>query len=93
MRLKTKPTETPVGRRDIVQVLAALDDTEFRSVLDEARGTALVPLAELVIEGIAPSISDLCARCGGAVVLDDVGRKCVTRETARSLLSHRVGAC
>lgn len=93
IRLQAKPAETPVGRREVVQVLAALDDDEFRSVLDEARGAALVPLAELVVEGVASSISELRNRCRGAVVLDDVGRQCVTRETARALFGHRAGAC
>lgn len=85
MRLKARPTETAVGRRDIVQVLASLDDEEFRSLVDEARGPGLVPLAELVIEGVGPDVGSLARRFADAVVIDDVGRRCVTRDAARRL--------
>lgn len=86
MKLRTRPTEAPpVGRRDIVQVLAALDDDEFRAVADEARGTSLIPLAELVLEGLGPDVGSLAQRFADAVVIDDVGRRCVTRDTARRL--------
>lgn len=43
-------TETPVRRRDVVQVLAALDEDEFRILVAEARGVPLVP-AEGVTRG------------------------------------------
>lgn len=90
MRLKLKPSEvSPVGRRDIVQVLAALEDAELRALLDEARSGSLIPLAELVLEGLAPSVCALADRLGeGALRYDDIGRPCTTREVARGL---RVG--
>lgn len=87
MRLKARPTETPVGRRDIVQVLASLDDDEFRALVDEARGQSLIPITELVLERLAPDVGTLAARLGDAVVTDDIGRQCVTRETARELFA------
>lgn len=92
MRLRPKPTEAEVGRRDLVQVLAAMDDDEFRAVADEARGASLIPLAELVLEGLARDVGALVARIGaGAVVVDDIGRPCMTREVARGLITQRPG--
>lgn len=85
MRLKARPAETLVGRRDIVQLLASLDDDEFQVLVDEARGQSLVPIAQLVLERLAPDVGTLAARLGDAVVVDDVGRRCVTRDTARRL--------
>lgn len=55
----------------------------------------LVTLAELVAEGFGqsmfapPSIDYLAGQLGDAVVLDDIGRRCVTRETARQLFTER----
>lgn len=38
-RLQLRPSEAaPVSRRELVHVLAALDDDEFASLVDEARG-------------------------------------------------------
>lgn len=89
-RLKLQPR---VGdRREVIRVLAAMDDAEFRAVADEARGASLVPLAELVIEGIAATVQDLLDQCGDLVVIDDVGRRCVTRDTARTLLARETEA-
>lgn len=76
-------------RRDIVQLLAALDDAEFRALVDDARGQSLVPLAELVIEGLGPDIGYLSERLGDAVVVDDIGRQCVSRIEARNLFVAR----
>ena len=42
-RLKLRPTEAPISRRDVVHVLAALDDDEFRELVDEARGSSVIP--------------------------------------------------
>jgi hypothetical protein len=81
--------EPAVERRDVVQLLAALDDTEFRSVVEEARGPSLVPLAELVIEGLAPNVQQLAQALGDKVVSDDIGRRCVTRDTARDLFAEK----
>lgn len=55
----------------------------------------LVTLAELVAEGFGqsmfgpPSIDHLAGQLGDAVVLDDIGRRCVTRDTARQLFTER----
>lgn len=40
-KLGLRPRETPVTRRDLVHVLAALDDDEFDALVDEARGSSL----------------------------------------------------
>lgn len=43
-RLKLRPDEdAPISRRDVVHVLAALDDDEFRELVDEARGSSVIP--------------------------------------------------
>ncbi|CAN5150025.1 hypothetical protein BH09ACT8_BH09ACT8_59100 [soil metagenome] len=78
-----------VGRGELVRQLATMDETEFRDVADEARGYSLVALAELVVEGLGQDIGQLAQRLGDAVVLDDIGRRCVTRETARQLFTER----
>lgn len=49
----------------------------------------LVPLAELVAEGIADTIDALASRLDGAVFADDIGRRCCTRDTARELMAER----
>lgn len=48
-----------------------------------------ITLAELFIEGFAPTIDDLAARLGGSVYLDDIGRRCVDRDVARGLFTER----
>ena len=77
-------------RREVIRVLAAMDDDEYQHVLDEARGHALIPLAHLVIEGLAESIDELAGKLSdGAVVVDDVGRRSTTRDIARQLFEDR----
>jgi hypothetical protein len=50
-----------------------------------------VPLAELVIEGFGGgSLDQLAKILNDMVVLDDLGRRCCTRETARALFTARV---
>jgi uncharacterized membrane protein YqiK len=60
----------------------------------------LVTLAELAAEGFGPwdspytkgsrdVIEALARQLDGVVVLDDIGRRCVTRETARALFAER----
>jgi hypothetical protein len=55
----------------------------------------LVTLAELVAEGFGasvhsgPTIHHLAAQLGDDVVLDDLGRQCVSRDTARRLFTER----
>jgi hypothetical protein len=59
----------------------------------------LVTLAELCAEGFAwddayvrtprDAVEVLARRFGGEVVFDDVGRRCVTRSTARGLFAER----
>jgi hypothetical protein len=55
----------------------------------------LVTLAELVAEGFGvsvhsgPTIHHLAAQLGDDVVLDDLGRQCVSRDRARSLFTER----
>jgi hypothetical protein len=60
--------------------------------------TDLVPLAELAVEGFGwgpyvatprDAIDVLAGRFAGEVVSDDVGRRCVSRETARRLFAQR----
>lgn len=54
----------------------------------------LIPLAALVAEGLGasvasgPNITTLAGRLGDAVELDDLGRRCVSRDLARSLLAE-----
>ncbi|HET6755942.1 MAG TPA: hypothetical protein VFH23_18535 [Jiangellaceae bacterium] len=59
----------------------------------------LVPLAELAGEGFGwggqyvsspyDAVGELARQLDGEVVLDDLGRRCVTRSTARRLFSER----
>ena len=55
----------------------------------------LVTLAELVAEGFGafvhsgPNIDALANQLGDDVVLDDIGRRCVKRDTARRLFAER----
>jgi antitoxin component of MazEF toxin-antitoxin module len=59
----------------------------------------LVPLAELVVEGFGwgnpylttprDVVDALAHQLGDDVVIDDLGRRCVTRETARRLFTER----
>jgi regulator of protease activity HflC (stomatin/prohibitin superfamily) len=62
----------------------------------------LVPLAQLSTEGFGyghplvvmprDAVDALAAQLDGEVVLDDLGRRCVSRETARRLFSERAEA-
>jgi len=62
----------------------------------------LVPLAELAAEGFGhgspyvktpkDAIDVLAHQLDGAVTLDDLGRRCVTRDTARQLFTDRAEA-
>jgi hypothetical protein len=53
----------------------------------------LIPLSHLVLEGLAATIDELADRLGEEVVLvDDIGRRCTTRETARRLLAEHAEA-
>jgi hypothetical protein len=62
----------------------------------------LVPLAQLSVEGfgyghplvVTPrdALDALAAQLDGEVVLDDLGRRCVSREVARRLFSERAEA-
>lgn len=70
---------------DLVKRVAVLDEVELRELLDKAQGASLVSLAELVIEGLALDVRSLAKRLGDLVVLDDIGRRCCTRDTAREL--------
>jgi hypothetical protein len=64
--------------------------------------TELVPLAQLCVEGfgyghplvVTPrdAVDALAAQLDGEVVLDDLGRRCVSRETARRLFAERAEA-
>lgn len=77
-------------RREVIRVLAALNDDEYQHVLDEARGQALIPLAHLVVEGLAQSIDELAGNLpDDAVLIDDVGRRSTTRDVARQLFEDR----
>lgn len=51
-----------------------------------------IPLSLLVLEGVADSVDALAARLDGAVVLDDVGIRCVSRQSARWLIAEKVEA-
>jgi hypothetical protein len=53
----------------------------------ETSPCGLVPLAALVGEGLAATIDELADRLGEVVVLDDIGRRSCTRETARRLFA------
>ncbi len=85
--LKTR-TDTDTDRKDLVRAVAALTDTEWHTLVDEARSESLVPLAHLVIEGVAPDIDALARALGEKVVADDIGRRAVTRDTARRLFAE-----
>lgn len=87
--IRPRPKGAAVDRRDIIELLATLDDAEFQAVADEARGHSLISLGELVLEGLAPDIGSLAKKLGDAVVIDDVGRRCCTRDTARGLFTAR----
>jgi hypothetical protein len=62
----------------------------------------LVPLAQLSTEGFGyghplvvmprDAVDALAAQLDGEVVLDDLGRRCVSRETARALFAERAEA-
>ena len=64
--------------------------------------TELVPLAQLCVEGFGYShplvvtprdaVDALAAQLDGEVVLDDLGRRCVSREAARRLFTERAEA-
>jgi hypothetical protein len=64
--------------------------------------TELVPLAQLCVEGFGYShplvvtprdaVDALAAQLDGEVVLDDLGRRCVSREVARRLFAERAEA-
>ncbi|MDO0977183.1 hypothetical protein [Mycolicibacterium frederiksbergense] len=69
-------------------MLAALSEDEWQALADEARAESLIPLAHLVIEGLAPDMGALAARLDGRVVVDDVGRRCCTRIAARELFDE-----
>lgn len=73
---------------DLVRAVAALTDAEWHALVDEARSESLVPLAHLVLEGLADSLDSLTAALGDRVVLDDIGRRAVTRDTARRLFAE-----
>jgi hypothetical protein len=45
----------------------------------------LIPLSHLVLEGLAENVT-------AGVVLDDIGRRCVTREAARHLMTEHAEA-
>lgn len=83
--LRTRESRERRVDPDLVRKVAVLDEDELRSLLDEAQGTSIVPLAELVLEGLAQDIGTLAKRLGDLVVLDDIGRRCCTRDTAREL--------
>jgi hypothetical protein len=61
--------------------------------------TELIPLAELAAEGfgygspfvttLRDAVDALAAELGDQATLDDIGRRCVTRETARRLFDER----
>ncbi len=76
-------------RGDLVRLLAALSDEEWQTLADEARAESLIPLAHLVIEGLGADIGALTAKLSGRIVIDDVGRSCCTRATARELFDER----
>lgn len=77
---------------DLVKRVAVLNEDELRSLLDEAQGASLITLAEMVIEGIAQDIGTLAKKLGDRVVLDDIGRRCCTRDTARELFEEKAAA-
>ncbi len=60
--------------------------------------TDLITLAELTVEGFGdgmfggPNIDTLAEQLGDDVVLDDIGRRCCTRDTARRLFTERAEA-
>ncbi|OHU48901.1 hypothetical protein [Mycobacteroides chelonae] len=70
--------------------VAVLDEDELRELLDRSQGRSLVSLAELVIEGLSADVRSLAKKIGGdRVVLDDVGRRCCTRDVARELFEEK----
>lgn len=85
LKLRARPADDP----DLIRVLSAMDDAEWADLADKVRAEGLVPLAHLVIEGLADTIDRLADRLAGQVVLDDIGRRCVPREVARELFADR----
>lgn len=78
--------EAPVeAHADLVRAVAALDEAEWQALADASRQESLIPLAHLVIEGLAPNIYALEKKLGDEVVTDDIGRRCISRGTARRL--------
>ena len=51
----------------------------------------LIPLAHLVLEGLAEGVDQLADSLDD-VLLDDIGRRCTTRETARRLFTEAAEA-
>lgn len=57
--------------------------------------TSMIPLSHLVTEGFGasvhggPTVHHLAAQLGDDVVLDDLGRQCVSRDRARCLFTER----
>jgi hypothetical protein len=79
---------------------ATLSPTGDNVALEE-RPTDLVPLSALTVEGFGwggfvasplDAIAALAAQLDGEVELDDLGRRCVTREVARRLFAERAAA-
>jgi len=88
--LEPTPEPTPPTRDELVRSLAVMTDDEFRSVAEEARGPALITLAELAAEGFANSnIQQLAKQLGDELTTDDIGRHCVTRAVAKRLFTER----
>lgn len=48
-----------------------------------------MPLGVLVAEGLAESVDQLAQKIGDDTFLDDIGLRCCTRATARSLVADR----
>jgi len=48
----------------------------------------LIPLSHLVLEGLPETIDQLADRLDD-VLVDDIGRRCTTRDTARRLLAEK----
>lgn len=69
--------------------------------VDPAEPAGLVPLGALAAEGLGwgehtrtpkDAVDTLARRLGELVVLDDIGRRCVSRDTARALFAERAEA-
>lgn len=87
--LEPTPEPTPPTRDELVRSLSVMTDDEFRSIAEEARGPQLVPLAELVVEGLSDTINKLARQLGDEVTIDDVGRAAVTRDTVKRLIAEQ----